>query len=54
MESKLSVESMTKDEMPSPSTGRMMFRSTLRFSFRSLRMVLGPVRNFNIQQAPTA
>ena len=54
MESRLSVESITKVEMPSPSTGRMMFRSTLRFSFRSLRMVLGPVRNFNIQQAPTA
>ena len=53
MESRLSVESMTKDEMPSPSTGRMTPRSTLRYSLRSLRIVFGPVRNFKIQQAPT-
>ena len=54
MESRLSVESITKVEMPSPITGRMTRPSGRRCSLRSRRMVLLPVRKRRIQKAPTA
>ena len=54
MDSRLSVESITKDEMPSAITGRMICRSGLRKSLRRCRMVFLPVRNFRIHTAPTA
>ena len=54
MDSRLSVESMTKVEMPSASTGMMIFPSSFMSSLRILRMVLGPVRKRMTQMAPTA
>ena len=54
MDSRLSVESITKVEMPSASTGRMTGFSSRRNALRRCRIVFLPVRNRRIHAAPTA
>ena len=54
MERMLSVETMTKVEIPRPRQGRMMSFRSFMFSFFSFRMVCLPVRNRRIHRALTA
>ena len=54
MESRLSVDIITKVEMPRAITGRMTRRCGRRFCLRSRRMVFLPVRKSRIHTAPTA
>ena len=50
----LSVDTITKGEMPSARQGRMMFFSNFILALRSFRMVFLPVRNSRIHTALTA
>ena len=54
MERILSVESMTKVEIPSARQGRIMSLRNRKFSFRRWRMVFFQVRKRRIHTAPTA
>ena len=53
MERILSVESMTKVEIPSARQGRIMSLRNRKFSFRRWRMVFFPVRKRRIHTALT-
>ena len=53
IESRLSVDSITKVEMPRLRHGRMIFGSSFIFALRRCRRVCFPVRKRRIQIAPT-
>ena len=54
IDSRLSVDIITKVEMPSAITGRMTFFSGRIQSLRRRRIVFLPVRKCRIHTAPTA
>ena len=50
----LSVDNMTKVDIPSPRHGKIIFFCNLKFSFLRWRMVFFPDRKRRIHMAPTA